>query len=95
MMAMANGHHLTLNLYTKSGRNSSMIPAALRYLYTVAVTAKPRLLKPNRLRTIQWAGVAVASRFAKKVSIACAIDPAVLVRQLSDTRCSRSPLFVT
>ena len=32
---------------------------------------------------------------AKKASIACAIDPTVLFRQFSDTRCSRSPLFET
>ena len=36
-----------------------------------------------------------ASLLAKNVSIACAIDPTVLFRQFSDTRCSRSPLFET
>ena len=36
-----------------------------------------------------------ASLLAKKASIACAIDPTVLFRQFSDTRCSRSPLFET
>ncbi len=41
------------------------------------------------------AGPAVASRLAKNASIACAIEPTVLVRQFSDTRCSRSPLFET
>ena len=36
-----------------------------------------------------------ASLLAKKASIACAIDPTVLVRQFSETRCSRSPLLET
>jgi hypothetical protein len=73
--------------------------------YTVAAVAKLGLPQWNGalftppLHNFQLdfhlPGPAVASRLAKKASIAWAIDPTVLVRQFSDTKCSRSPLFET
>src|SRR6476619_4217183 len=54
-----------------------------------------RLPLRDARRTFYLPGPAVASRLAKNVSIACAIDPTVRFRQFSDTRCSRSPLLET
>jgi len=43
----------------------------------------------------QFAGPADTMRRPRKVSIACATDPTVFDRQLSETSCSRSLLFET
>src|SRR4051794_14694333 len=60
--------------------------------YRTAAVAKLGLAR-CKPRIFQFAEPADTMRLAKKASIACATDPTVLERQLSDTRCSRSLLF--
>src|SRR3979411_1506844 len=61
--------------------------------YRTAAVAKLGL--PPPLYAFQLACPALASRLAKKTVITCAIEPTVRDRQVSETRCSRSPLLDT
>src|SRR5665647_18397 len=74
-------------------------PGRVGSFYRTAAVAKLGLaaaaLMSFRFAGPQFAGPARATRLARKTSMACAIDPTVRERQLSDTRCSRSPLFET
>jgi hypothetical protein len=72
--------------------DSEDFAVAFLFFYKAVAVAKLGLsiIWPVRF---QFVGPAFATRLAKKTSIACAIDPTVRARQLSDFMCSRSSLF--
>src|ERR1700737_114203 len=92
------GNVTNVTLDTLAATEFQAIPNALPPFYKAAAVAKLGPSKPPQMTPfvhLPRADPAVASRLARKTSIAWPIAATVLERQLSETRCSRSPLLET